>query len=139
MLSDDWSSYAILSPFKYKFIPAIDFQHINVVKFQANLIINLIGLPSFPELVRKHIYLFVEKLENSKNHIIFKLVQSVVPLFSNIWKFWFKQTSGLYVWFYTILWSFHIVFIFYLCTGFINRLILNSLICILYMDIYKSL
>ena len=60
------------------------------------MFVNL-GLPSFPELIRKHINLFVERLESSKNHIIFKLVQSVVPLFSNIWKFWFKQTSGLYV------------------------------------------
>ena len=96
------------------------------------MFVNL-GLPSFPELIRKHINLFVERLESSKNHIISKLVQSVVPLFSNIWKFWFKQTSGLYVWFYTILWSFHIVFIFYVCTGFIN-----SLIFILYMDILLS-
>ena len=60
----------------------------------SEMFVNL-NIPSFGELMRKSIHSFVNRItECKKNSIISSIVNSSIPLISNIWKWW---RSILYV------------------------------------------
>ena len=43
---------------------------------------------SFGELLRKSIFEFLAQIESSNNQIIQRMVNSVPPIVSNLWKWW---------------------------------------------------
>ena len=54
----------------------------------SEMFVNL-NIPSFGELMRKSIHSFVNRItECKKNSIISSIVNSSIPLISNIWKWW---------------------------------------------------
>lgn len=53
-----------------------------------------LNVPSFGEILRKNIYGFIQRIKQSDNSLIASVVNSHVPLYSSVWKWW---SDTLYV------------------------------------------
>ena len=51
------------------------------------MFVNL-NIPSFDELLRKFVYSFKSRIQDSCNSLVNGIVKSSVPLFSKIWVWW---------------------------------------------------
>ena len=47
-----------------------------------------LNIPSFDELLRKFVYSFMSRIQDSGNLLVNGNVKSSVPLFSKIWAWW---------------------------------------------------
>ena len=62
---------------------------LNLPKYNSasEMFVNL-KLPSFDELLRKFVYSFKGRIQDSCNSLVNGIVKSSVPLFSKIWVWW---------------------------------------------------
>ena len=68
------------APFLYDSTKAV----MKNLKHASEMFVNL-NIPSFDELLRKFVYSFKSRIQNSCNSLVNGIVKSSVPLFSKIW------------------------------------------------------